>query len=130
MNTTNGRLDKETHTRIFVEEILPESKIHSTTPQTKPSAIIVAGQPGAGKRGLVEAAKLEFHSNVVTIDPDEKRDYYPDVEKLRETHPYTWSELTNGDAGAGLARNAIQPLKALGISLSTPRWVMPRAQID
>jgi hypothetical protein len=35
MNSTTGRLDKETHARIFTGTIFPRSDIHSTAQQTK-----------------------------------------------------------------------------------------------
>ena len=35
MNSTNGRLDKETHARILMEKFLSNSDIHSTTQQTE-----------------------------------------------------------------------------------------------
>ncbi|WP_208589909.1 zeta toxin family protein [Xanthomonas fragariae] len=63
-----------------------------------PKAIILAGQPGAGKGRLAEVAELELNQDVVKIDPDELRKFHPQVEALRNAHPYTWSGYTHPDA--------------------------------
>ncbi|MBO9859236.1 zeta toxin family protein [Xanthomonas sp. A1809] len=63
-----------------------------------PNAIILAGQPGAGKGGLAKVAQLELSGDVVKIDPDELRDFHPQVKALRNAHPYTWSGYTHPDA--------------------------------
>nr|WP_241148172.1 zeta toxin family protein [Xanthomonas axonopodis] len=63
-----------------------------------PNAIILAGQPGSGKGGLAKAAELELSWDVVKIDPDELRDFHPQVKSLRNAHPYTWSGYTHADA--------------------------------
>jgi predicted ABC-type ATPase len=93
-----SRLDSQEHARIFNETILPRSTVQSTTPQAHPRAIVLAGQPGAGKGNLADAAKLEFSNDIVKIDPDELRRFHPNIENLRATHPMTWSGLTQPDA--------------------------------
>jgi predicted ABC-type ATPase len=118
MSSITDRLDKETHDQIFAKKILPRSGLDNTTPQEKPNAIIFAGQPGAGKGSLVTAARKEFHNNIVIIDPDEQRDYYPGVKKLRETYPYTWSDHTHADASTWateLREAAIEGRRNIGI---------------
>ncbi len=76
---------------FFAEQVLTENMPDTITSQTKTRAIILAGQPGAGKRGLSGAAKSELNKDVVTIDPDELRRYHPGVDAFRQAHPYTWS---------------------------------------
>ncbi|MFG6086115.1 zeta toxin family protein [Stenotrophomonas indicatrix] len=63
-----------------------------------PRAIILAGQPGAGKGGLVRAVEFEFSDDVVKVDPDELRGAHPDAPHLRQQHPYTWAGHTHEDA--------------------------------
>lgn len=104
MTAPNGRLDKETHARVFAEEVVPGSRLHRTTAQEAPRAIITAGQPGAGKSRLVEAAEAEFSKNTVVVDPDRLRGLHPDIRELRQAHPYAWSMQTNHDAGKWAAR--------------------------
>ena len=99
MNTPTDRLDPTTHARIFTEEVIPESDLPKASSRTHPKAIILAGQPGAGKGGLARAARDEFSKDVVTIDPDDLRDYHPRIGEFQSTNPYTWSGRTQADAG-------------------------------
>ena len=95
----DNRLDKATHERIYANKVLPESGFFETTAQENPKAVVLAGQPGAGKRGLEQIAQREFNGNAVTIDFDNNRNYHPNIDKLRETYPYKWAEHTQYDAG-------------------------------
>jgi hypothetical protein len=108
MSDPTGKLNPETHLRVFTDTAVPNSALPHTTPQAQPHAVVLAGQPGAGKGNLVLAARLEFSRNVVTIDPDAQREFHPDIKKLRESHPYTWSGHTHYDASrwAGELRDA------------------------
>lgn len=99
MSTSEGRLDKAEHARIFTDKVVPRSRLRSTTSQETPHAIITAGQPGAGKSSLVEMADAELGRNTVVVDPDDLRRLHPDFRRLHQTYPYTWSSLTNHDAG-------------------------------
>ncbi|HEL4238242.1 TPA: zeta toxin family protein [Stenotrophomonas maltophilia] len=63
-----------------------------------PRAIVLAGQPGAGKGGLVKAVEIELSDDVVKVDPDELRGAHPDARLLRQQHPYTWAGHTHEDA--------------------------------
>ncbi|RMH89103.1 hypothetical protein EBB59_10950 [Lysobacter pythonis] len=82
MNTSPDRLDPQTHARIFTENIAPKSGLFEASSQVKPKAIILGGQPGAGKGGLVKAAKTELAFDVVPIDPEVLREYHPDIVTL------------------------------------------------
>ena len=108
MSDPTGKLDLETHRRVFAERVVPRSALPETTPQARPHAIVLAGQPGAGKGNLVKAAQFEFSDNIVPIDPDAQREFHLDFKKLREAHPYTWSGHTHYDASrwAGELRDA------------------------
>ncbi|MFA0924600.1 zeta toxin family protein, partial [Xanthomonas fragariae] len=64
----------------------------------RPMAIILAGQPGAGNGRLANAAELELNEDAIKIDPDELREFHPQVKSLRNTYPYTWSGYTHPDA--------------------------------
>jgi predicted ABC-type ATPase len=99
VNTSVDTLDPETHARIFAKEIVPESGLLEASSQVRPKAIILGGQPGAGKGGLVRAARAELSGDVVIIDPDEMRKYHPRLEEFRATNPYDWSTRTHQDAG-------------------------------
>ena len=50
-------LTAEQHSRIFQDDILTEYRVSEKTSFEAPRAIILAGQPGAGKRSLSGIAK-------------------------------------------------------------------------
>ena len=99
MSSSADILDPLTHARVFSETVVPRSELDEALPHARPKAIILGGQPGAGKGGLTQAAIHEFHGDIVPIDPDELRDYHPRVREFRSAHPYTWSSHTQADAG-------------------------------
>lgn len=98
MNATSEGLDSETRARIFAEEIVPNSKLLQKVSHEHPKAIILGGQPGAGKGSLARAARDEFAGDVVIVDPDALRDFNPRVDEIRANHPYTWSGFTHAEA--------------------------------
>ncbi len=98
MANESDQLSKEAHDRILREEILARRYFVDATPQEHPKAIILAGQPGAGKGGLGKRAEVELDNNVVTVDPDELRRHHPGVDAFRRETPYTWSGRTHADA--------------------------------
>ncbi|MBV8379406.1 MAG: zeta toxin family protein [Paucibacter sp.] len=91
MSSSDDLLNDPAHARAFKEQVVPRSRFGRSTPQAAPHAIFTAGQPGAGKGGVVDAVKVELSGNVVVIDPDELRDFVPGIERMREAHPLTWS---------------------------------------
>jgi Zeta toxin len=107
-NMDDGRLDPTTHARVLVERVVPESGLLEATTQTRPKAVILAGQPGAGKSGLADRSQAELADDVVKVDPDELRKYHPDAGRFRTEHPYKWSDNTHPDASqwAGELREA------------------------
>lgn len=98
MNEQNA-LSPQEHARIFQEEVLPDYRLPSKGSHDRPKAIILGGQPGAGKGSLADAAKSELSGDAITIDPDALRNHHPDVGQLRRESPYDWSRHTHADAG-------------------------------
>ncbi len=99
------KLDASRHASIFNDQILPASgftEAVSKSPGSSdpPRAIILAGQPGAGKGNLTRAANAEFESRggAVSVDPDELRGFHPNVDSFRLQKPYTWADDTHPDA--------------------------------
>lgn len=91
-------LPRAIHAKTFHDSIIPNSGLSSANSQDRPRAIVLAGQPGAGKGRLSDTAKAELGYDVVPIDPDALRDAHPDVERLRQQYPYTWAAHTHEDA--------------------------------
>ncbi|MEZ5665046.1 MAG: zeta toxin family protein [Burkholderiaceae bacterium] len=119
------KISPSEHQQILQHEILRDPRrFLNASPVDRPRAVIMAGQPGAGKGGLVKIAKTQFDSNVVTIDVDDLRGYHPLVDVLRRRHPYTWSGHTHGDAAqwaAELRQAAVAQRKNLILDTTTPR---------
>lgn len=100
MGEHDTRLSDSEHARVFEETVLADADLPSKTTLEHPKAIILAGQPGAGKGGLTQAARSELKNDAVVIDPDSLRDAHPKVADFRSAHPYTWADDTHPDASA------------------------------
>ena len=98
MSEPIDRLSKEELDQTFQEKVLPKSRIDELTSHEKPRAIVLAGQPGAGKGALVRAAREEFGGDILVVDPDEQRERIPGVRRLQEADPFGWPQETNKDA--------------------------------
>lgn len=98
MPAPSAVLAPATHAEYLERHVIPRSGFNSANHHEVPRAIVLAGQPGAGKRKLNDAAKIDLGYDVVPIDPDDLRDTHPDVERLRQQHPYTWAGHTHEDA--------------------------------
>jgi len=91
-------LDKGETDRILRESVIPESGLDQLNSHEKPRAVVLAGQPGAGKGTLIRALRQEFSRDILVVDPDELRDNLPGVRQLREADPIGWPGRTNKDA--------------------------------
>ena len=60
----------------------------------KPVAIVLGGQPGAGKSGLYDIARERFSGNIVELDCDKFRKFHPQADQLA-LDPATYGEKTN-----------------------------------
>ncbi|WP_333622153.1 zeta toxin family protein [Stenotrophomonas indicatrix] len=98
MSAPDGRLDHETHARLLREKVIPKGGVNETSSQVHPKAVVLAGQPGAGKSKVSGALLREFDGDVVLVDPDELRRTHSDFVGLSQKHPYTWAGHTHEDA--------------------------------
>jgi predicted ABC-type ATPase len=98
MSGAENALGKEELERLLREKIIPRSGLDELAFHERPRAIVLAGQPGAGKSSLVRAAEREFGDDILVIDPDNLRDRLPGVQKLQEADPFGWPKETNTDA--------------------------------
>lgn len=90
--------DSERNRKIYAAEVLPSKHLDGLKPHDPPTAIILAGQPGAGKGGIARQSLKDLGNDVLIIDLDELRDHYPGVSAQRRAEPYTWSDATHRDA--------------------------------
>lgn len=84
MSDRQDRLSKEEHARIFQEEVLPNARIEKFASHDNPKAVILAGQPGAGKGSLVRAVQSEFNRDIFVVDPDEQRKFHSEAERWQK----------------------------------------------
>jgi len=90
--------DSERNQKIYQAEILPSKQLDALKSHAVPTAIILAGQPGAGKSGVARLSLNDLGKDALIIDLDELRDHYPGVSAQRRAQPYTWSDATHRDA--------------------------------
>lgn len=67
MSSADWSLAPQAHAQVFAEKVLPHSGLDSTTPQEHPKAIVLAGQPGAGKSGVAGAAIRELAGDAIAL---------------------------------------------------------------
>ncbi|WP_082124373.1 zeta toxin family protein [Lysobacter capsici] len=95
---SQDQLDSQEHSEIFTKKILTSPQFKDAYPQEHPRAVILAGQPGAGKGGLADLARQEMGLDAVTVDPDDLRRFHSNIDQFRQQTPYNWSGRTHPDA--------------------------------
>lgn len=90
------KLTDSAHNQIFQQQICREF-LDSLSPNPNPKAILLAGQPGAGKNGMCAKAKAELGECVVA-DPDDLRRFHPRYAEYQQTHPNKASFMVQPDA--------------------------------
>ena len=94
------RLSPAANERIFREEIIPELTA-GLTAADRPGAVVLGGQPGAGKSAMQSAAELEFKSRggALAIVGDDLRAYHPEYRALLRQDDKTAAYYTDRDSG-------------------------------
>ena len=125
MSREYAPIPKVQHETILHQGVLLDPKyVRVSGGHPSPHAVILSGQPGAGKGSLVDAAKAEFNGNIATIDPDDLRRHHPQVDEFRRQHPYTWADDTHSDASQWareLRADAVAQRKHLVIDTTAPK---------
>ena len=117
-------LSPDEHARVLREKILANPEYQRVSGQANPRAIILAGQPGAGKGNLESTAQSDLRHNATTIDPDSLRHKHPGFDRITQQHPYTWADHTHPDASQWakeLRADAIAQRKHLVIDSTMPK---------
>ena len=95
-----GKLTDEDNESIYQQKKLFERNTIGVKSQERPTAVIVGGQPGAGKTSIVNRFKIEFeNSGVAHIDCDELRRYHPLQEVQDAKNDRLTAVFTGKDAG-------------------------------
>ena len=83
---SDEKLDK------IIEEIY-NKMVYQKSPQNDTIAIVVAGQPGAGKSGLIDKTSAELENSIV-LDVDDFRYFHPEIEEILEKYPNDLATFT------------------------------------
>lgn len=91
-----------------ITEQVIETKTFGKEPVEHPVCVIVMGQTGSGKSGLIAHSKKMFpDGNVVVIEDDDIRKFFPNEKQIAKDHPNEHVPITNQ-----LSRPATQKLFA------------------
>lgn len=77
-----------------IQQIILKLK-ETATPSESPIAVIVGGQCGAGKSGVIGDTIARLGSNCVVIDNDNYRYAHPNVAEINDAHPELFTECTD-----------------------------------
>lgn len=94
------RLSEAVHSQIFQQDIAP-LLFRNATAQERPVAIILGGQPGAGKSATIDHAVAEFgqRGGLVQILGDDLRTFHPRYTRLQREDDQTAAFYTDRDSG-------------------------------
>ena len=86
------KLSSEEHAKIF--EVIKALWTKDKHPVENPIAIIVGGQTGAGKTGLIGYSKAMFKdNNVIVINSDEFAAFHPKIEEFAPKYPEFFTNI-------------------------------------
>lgn len=98
-------MDNETLEKLKEKYTVPDEKLeeigdliiskltNGKTPVENPVAIIVGGQPGAGKSGLIDKTVAEMDNSVI-FDLDDFRYFHPDIKEILKNYPNDLATFT------------------------------------
>ena len=109
--------DKE-HQKIFEKLVVPVYFSDIGKHPDEPSAVILGGQPGAGKSALLDraTADLEATGSTVVINGDDFRIFHPAYARLQQDDPENAAYFTDHDSGRWVEKT-IEHGKTLGVNL-------------
>lgn len=105
-------------TNDVLESIVEDLKKKFTldiTPVESPTAIILGGQPGAGKGTIHAVAQKRFKQNVIVINSDDYREQHPDLSELIKDKE-NYGKNTN-EFAFKIADRLVKDLSAQGYNL-------------
>lgn len=93
----NYSLSAEENQRIYAQDIR-DFIFSKATPIDKPMAIIVGGQPGAGKSNILDLSRVDLNKNAAIINGDDLRQFHPMDKTLYQRFGLSSSQLTHPDS--------------------------------
>ena len=94
------RLAPEQHRAIYADRIAPRL-FRTASPVETPTAVVLGGQPGAGKSAMIAQAAQDFREagGIVRIIGDNLRSFHPGYEELQRRDDRTAAFFTDRDSG-------------------------------
>lgn len=91
---SDDRLSELFHQEVLPYWLLPQLP---TTPSRHPKAVVIGGQPGAGKTSV--SGRLAPSQDFATVNGDDLRAFHPQFDQIIHQHPEQMAELTAGVSG-------------------------------
>lgn len=94
------KLSEEEHMEIYKQ--IEQEVFGRVAPDSKPVAIIVGAQPGAGKGSIISYSKRQMEmkgKDIIIISTDEYKPYHPNVIEMSKKYPTEYIEIVEQDAG-------------------------------
>lgn len=97
------KLSEEEHNNLYemIKRIWTEDKF----PVENPIAVVIGGQTGAGKSGIISYSKKMFDdSNVVVINSDEIKPFHPNSSEIAREYPDMYTTITDQESNTWTSR--------------------------
>lgn len=93
------KLTDEEHDNLY--ETIKRVYTATKTPSANPIAVIIGGQTGAGKSGLIGYSEKMFNDrNVIIINSDEIKPYHPEESEIAKLYPDLYTKITDQESNA------------------------------
>lgn len=94
---TGGGGLKPSIAKGMLQEVLTDLKLDSYKPVENPKLVLLGGQPASGKSSIIDDVVTKYQNNIVVLNSDDYKEYYPnyselvakDPNKITEIHPYS-----------------------------------------
>ena len=91
------KLTEEEHKQYY--EIIKRIYTGGKIPVENPIAVIIGGQTGAGKSGVIGySTKMFKDENVIIINSDEIKPFHPKSEEIAKLYPQMYTEITDQES--------------------------------
>ncbi len=111
----NYKLTQEEHDQLY--DIIKRTLTANAYPVENPVAIIVGGQTGAGKTGILSYSQKMFQDdNVVIINSDEIKPFHPKGEEIAKKYPDLYTKITDQESNTWTSR-AFEEIRREGYNL-------------
>ncbi len=97
------KLTEEEHNEYY--DIIKRIYVSGKTPQNNPIAVIVGGQTGAGKSGILGYSSRMFEdNNVIIINSDEIKPFHPQSDEIARLYPQLYTKITDQESNTWTSR--------------------------